>query len=140
MLDMVTGWVGAHRAVFWWLVGFSIAAFVGTLIAVPWMVVRIPADYFSRGKHAPQPARRHPLVHAAIVIGKNLLGVAFIVLGILMLVLPGQGLLTMLAGVVLVDFPGKHRVLQWLVARPTVLKSMNWIRERRGQEPLIVDA
>ena len=141
MLGMLTDWVGAHRHVFWWLVAFSVVAFVGTLIAVPWMVVRIPPDYFARRAwRDAKPVRRHPVVHVLFVIGRNVLGYAFIALGILMLVLPGQGLLTILAGVVLVDFPGKHRALEWLVARPTVLKSMNWIRERRGKGPLIVEA
>ena len=139
MIHALTSWVGAHKAVFWWLVGFSVVAFVGSLLAVPWMVVRIPADYFTPGgREAAKRAERHPIVHLVIVVTKNLLGYAFIVLGILMLVLPGQGLLTILAGVVLVDFPGKHRVLDWLVRRPAVLKSMNWIRGRRGREPLVV--
>ena len=110
-------------------------------VPVPLMVVRIPSDYFTpEGRAAARRADRHPVLHLLITIGKNVLGYAFIALGILMLVLPGQGVLTILAGVVLVDFPGKHRLLDWLVRRPAVLKSMNWIRERRGHEPLVVSS
>ena len=140
MIQTLTAWVASHQQVFWALVGLSVLAFVGTLIAVPWMVVRIPSDYFARRAGNGRPPHRHPIVHVLVVIGKNLVGYAFIVLGILMLVLPGQGILTLLAGIVLVDFPGKHRALQWLVTRPKVLKSMNWIRERRGKGPLILEA
>src|SRR4051812_3888771 len=130
-------WVSVHERLFWALVAFSVIAFVGTLIAVPWMVVRIPRDYFRRSIIRATP-RRHPVVHALLLIGKNVLGVVFILLGILMLVLPGQGLLTILAGAALIDFPGKHRLIGLLVAQPAVLKSMNWIRQRAGREPLIV--
>jgi hypothetical protein len=65
-------------------------------------------------------------------------GYLFLVLGAFMLILPGQGVLTIVAGLALIDFPGKHRLIQWLVARPSVLKSMNWMRERAGRDPLIV--
>src|SRR5258705_783586 len=102
MIRTLTAWVGAHELVFWWLVAFSVVAFVGTLIAVPWLVVRIPPDYFARRAGNGRPAHRHPIVHVFVVIGKNLVGYTFIALGLLMLVLPGQGILTILAGIVLV--------------------------------------
>jgi hypothetical protein len=35
-----------------------------------------------------------------------------------------RGILTILAGLVLLDFPGKHRVLLWTMSRPAVLKSV----------------
>jgi hypothetical protein len=49
-------------------------------------------------------------------------------------VLPGQGILTMLAGIALIDFPGRHRVVQWMVAREPVMKALNWVR-RRAKQP-----
>ena len=68
------------------------------------------------------------------MIAKNLFGLLLIVLGILMLVLPGQGVLTIVAGIALVDFPGRHRLVQWIVAREPVMNALNWVR-RRGQQP-----
>jgi len=55
-----------------------------------------------------------------------------------MLVLPGQGLLTILAGLVLLHFPRKHELLRWIVSRPAVLASANWVRHRAGRPPLVV--
>ena len=55
-----------------------------------------------------------------------------------MLVLPGQGILTILAGIMLLDFPGKHRLLRWIVAHPQVLRTLNWLR-RRGHPPLYLE-
>lgn len=136
MLSTLVQWMHAHERLVWWLVGVSAVTFVGTLIAVPWMVVRIPHDYFRPSSRVRK--ERHPLMHALIAIGRNVAGYLFLVLGVFMLILPGQGVLTIVAGLALVDFPGKHRLIQWLVARPSVLKSMNWMRERAGRQPLIV--
>lgn len=124
----------------WWLIGISAVTFVTSIIAVPWMLMRIPARYFMTAKHPHPWADRHPVIRHSFVIGKNLLGFIFVVLGLLMLILPGQGILTILAGLVLLDFPGKHRVLLWTMSRPAVLKSVNWIRGKAHHEPLVMPA
>jgi hypothetical protein len=62
--------------------------------------------------------------------------VAFIAAGIAMLVLPGQGLLTILIGFLMLDFPGKYRVEKWLVSRRRLLGAINWLRRRAGRVPL----
>jgi len=58
-------------------------------------------------------------------------------MGLFMLVLPGQGILTILAGLVLLDFPGKFLFLRWLVRKEKVLKSLNWIRKKGKKEPFL---
>jgi hypothetical protein len=134
-------WLRGHERLMWWLIAASIVTFAASVLAVPWMIVRLPTDYFARAKPPKPPfAERHPVMRILLVIGKNLLGVALIAAGILMLILPGQGVLTVLAGIVLLDVPGKHRMLVWLVERPAVLKSLNWIRKRAHKEPLTVRA
>ncbi|HEY4131144.1 MAG TPA: PGPGW domain-containing protein [Gemmatimonadaceae bacterium] len=125
-------WIQDHEVLMWWLVGVSAVTFVATLVAVPWIVVRLPTDYFVPGHERARP-RRHPLVHLAIMIGRNVVGYVFIGVGIAMLVLPGQGVLTILAGLGLVDFPGKHGVIRRIVEQKPVKKSLNWIRERAGK-------
>ena len=59
-----------------------------------------------------------------------------LLLGIMLLVLPGQGILTIIVGIILVDFPMKYRLERWLVSRKKVLKSMNWLRKRANKKPL----
>ncbi len=123
-----------------WIAGMSLFAFIATLIAIPWLVLRIPVDYFAQGRRPRQEApRRHPLVHAAFLIGKNLLGYLLILAGIVMLALPGQGVLTILLGIILADMPGKYRLERWAVSRPAVLGAINALRRRAGREPLILD-
>ena len=74
-----------------------------------------------------------------LMIGKNALGFILVVAGIIMLVLPGQGVFTILIGIMLLNFPGKYRLERWIVARRPVLRSINWLRRRAGRAPLVPD-
>lgn len=115
----------------------SVVSFLATLIIIPWIVLRIPADYFSKPRRVSLvSSSAHPSIKILVLIVKNLLGLAVVVLGIAMLVLPGQGLLTILIGVVLIDFPGKYKFQRWLISRDPVLKSANWLRKKGEKEPL----
>jgi len=130
-----------HEVAILWLTGLSIVTFIGTLIIIPLLVIRIPSDYFSHDKRHRSPwAAHHPFVRGALLFTKNLAGYVFVFAGILMLVLPGQGLLTILIGVMLLDFPGKFRFERWLVTRRPVSKSINWLRKRAKRTPLNLDS
>jgi len=114
--------------------------FVGSLLFVPWALVRLPADYFHHAsRRKTQWGSLHPALRLLLRIGKNLLGLAFVALGVAMLVLPGQGLLTILVGVLFLDFPGKFRCERWLVSRKPVLRAANWLRAQRHRAPLQLD-
>lgn len=134
----ILAWIERHNALLLWMAGLSAVMFVASVVAVPWMLVRIPPRYFMTRRHAHPWRDRHPLVRAALFAAKNTLGATLVAVGILLLVLPGQGILTILAGLVLLDLPGKHRVLLWTISRPAVLNSINWIREKAGRESLMV--
>lgn len=124
----------------WWLAAVSAVTFVGSLAVVPMLAVRIPADYFSADRRGKTPwGRRHPVLHVAAVALKNMLGVVLVLGGFIMLFLPGQGLLTMFLGVVLMDFPGKFRLERYLISRGPVLKGINWIRRKAAVRELETD-
>ncbi len=124
----------------WWLAAVSAVTFVGSLAVVPILAVRIPADYFRRDRRGPTPwRRRHPVLRLAVLVLKNALGVVLLLGGIVMLFLPGQGLLTMFLGIVLMDFPGKFRLERYLISRGPVLKSINWIRRKAEVSELETD-
>jgi len=132
-------WIKSHEAILWWLTAASIVTFVVSLILVPFLIVRIPSDYFTRGRlHRKLRADQHPLVRGMLVIAKNLLGYIFVVAGILMLMLPGQGVLTILIGIMLLSFPGKYKLERWIVSHESVLRSINWIRRHAGRAPLVL--
>jgi hypothetical protein len=122
----------------WWITALSASMFVGTLILIPFLVVRIPEDYFVRRPVRDWPSR-HPLVHLLLVVLKNLLGATLLLLGLVLLILPGQGLLTILVGLVLLDFPGKRQCEARLIRVKPVLDAANWIRKRHGHPALRID-
>jgi len=54
----------------------------------------------------------------------------------MLLVLPGQGLLTILLGIIMIDFPGKYHLQRWCISRESVLHSMNWLRKKGKRAPI----
>lgn len=132
-------WIQANDALLLSLAGTSTLVFVATLLAVPWFAARIPQDYFAHGRRHRVPwADQHPALRGVLIAAKNLLGAVFVVVGLALLVLPGQGLLTILAGIILLDLPGKYRLERWVIGRRPVLRSINWLRRRAGRPPLII--
>ena len=119
------------------LVGFTLSMAVLVL-----MLVKLPATYF-QGPHSPKFwAERHPVLRWTGLIAKNLLGILLIMLGFFLSVpgIPGQGLLTILIGIMLLNFPGKRRLERRLVNRPKVFRAINWLRARFGKPPLVLDS
>jgi Putative transmembrane protein (PGPGW) len=105
----------------------SVGFFVASLIAIPILCVRLPKDYFVRPLQRRAPWK---------VVLRTIAAVGFIVAGVAMLVLPGQGILTLLLGISLLDFPAKRAWQRRLLLRPTVLRTINGIRRRSGRPPL----
>ncbi len=137
MIDGVMIWIGMHQALSLWLAGLSAAIFVVSLLSLPFLAARIPEDYFSDARrHRSHFRGLHPLAYLALRVFKNLLGWLLILSGLFMLVLPGQGLLTILMGLLLSDFPGKFTLERRLASNPRVLGAINWLRARSGQPPL----
>lgn len=138
LTELIT-WVKEHDVVLWWVMACSAVLTVGTLLALPWVVARIPDDYFATKERLPfGEYSQHPVLRWVFRIGRNLLGVVLLLLGLVMVVGPGQGLIAILAGLLLTEFPGKRRLEMWVIRRPGLLKGINWLRVRRGRPPLIV--
>lgn len=125
------------REVWIGLIIFSFIAFVGTLIAIPAILIRLPSDYFQNDGNRKWFANHHPVIRTIGLMIKNTLGVIFIIAGIAMLVLPGQGLLTILLGIIFLDFPGKDRLEQRLIRQPTILKAINSLRRKAHKPPFV---
>ena len=116
----------------------SLAMFFGSLVAVPWLIGRLPADYFlTHWQRVDERRRRHPLAQVFVPLLRNLLGAVLLLAGVAMLVLPGQGLLTVVLGLCLMDFPGKRKVLEWMVEKKALQQGLNWLRRKRGKEVFV---
>ncbi|NLF68765.1 MAG: hypothetical protein GX575_06875 [Candidatus Anammoximicrobium sp.] len=114
--------------------------FAASLAIVGALLVRLPATYFLDRHERALWIDRHPLVRWSGIIVKNGLGVALIMVGGLLSLpgIPGQGLLTILLGVMLLDYPGKRRLERRLIGMPRVLERVNRLRARFGKPPLIL--
>jgi archaellum biogenesis protein FlaJ (TadC family) len=134
----VLDWIADHPGLLIGAFGLSVALFVGSLIAVPMAVTRIPADYFAH-EHRPRAAwRRFPRsVRIAFVTVRTGVAVVLIVAGIAMLALPGQGLLTILVGTFALDFPGKYALERRVMRLERVRGLLNRLRRRRRVPPLL---
>jgi hypothetical protein len=120
-----------------WTTAISLVALVGTLIALPWAVARLPEDYFTRAhRKSWHEATPYTALNLLLVLLKNTLGLLLVLLGLLMLFTPGQGVLTLLAGLALMNFPGKYALERKLALSPGVLKGINWMRARSGHPPM----
>ena len=133
-------WLTEHQTLLTWLSVISLITFVGSLVALPWLVSMIPEDYFLHSRRNPaEMKQRHPVIRLFLLLGKNLLGLLLLFGGLLMLFLPGQGLLTIAVGLLLLDYPGKYNLERRIVAKKPVLQGLNWLRAKANHPPLKVD-
>lgn len=136
-MDALFDWARATHPGIWWLLAGSLAALIVTPIAVAAAVVRLPPNYFAPHERTPlRSLQSHPALRITLLVAKNVAGVGLLIAGCAMLLLPGQGLLTILAGLALTDFPGKFRLERWLALRPSVWRSINWVRKCAGRQPM----
>ncbi len=132
-------WLQIEKNTMEWIAGASILIFFAFLVVILFWAVRIPPDYFAYGRSRRMTrADCHFIPRTAFLIGKNLLGYFLFVAGIVILVLPGQRILMILAGIMLLDFPGKYRLVRLIVAYPLVIRTLNWLRRLTGRSPLYI--
>ena len=138
-MDRIGEWLEEYEHIIQLLGTYSLIMLVITLVVLPVVVMILPKDYFAHEhremSHGPRPFN---LLYTLLVIVKNLLGIVVILAGVAMLVLPGQGVLTILIGFTLTDFPGKFAIERWIVRQPGVTKGLNWIRAKVGKPPFIM--
>ncbi|WP_413935761.1 PGPGW domain-containing protein [Nitrospira sp. BLG_1] len=120
------------------LTALSIVFFVGSLIAIPFILVRLPTDFFDTRVPRRWMENHHPVLRLLGHLAKNVVGAIFVFAGFLMLFLPGQGILTMLIGITMLDFPGKRKLEAKMIGQPAVLNAINGMREKFGKPPLII--
>lgn len=131
-------WMAQNLSTLTLIVGLILAGIVLPLTIAAMMVLRLPPDYFTHTRRDPVYRHgTHPLVGWSMVLLKNLSGLVLVTLGIVMLFTPGQGLLTLIVGLMLLNFPGKYRLERRLVRLGPVIPALNWLRARWGRPPLM---
>ena len=123
------------------LVGAGIFAlsFTLSLVIVGIVMVKIPENYFSSHYQHDFLPNSSWLTRWGAVVGKNIAGLILVIAGIVMLVGPGQGVLTILIGLILMDIPGKRPLEAKLIKRPIILAAVNNFRAKYNKPPLVMD-
>ena len=118
-----------------WLGLFSLFTFAISLAVIPWLISRLPTDYFVRHSSSSQAKNTKIRFRGSCwFVVRNLVGGILFLAGVAMLFLPGQGFLTIVIGISLMTFPGKHRFLATLTRRAAVQNGLDWIRIKTGRQ------
>lgn len=138
MTERIFELTGISPAMLGTMVGVSLFVFLGTLIAIPFILIRLPEDYFDLRVPRTWMKGSHPVVRLVTQVIKNIVGLAFLLAGLAMLVLPGQGILTLLIGISLLEFPGKRRLEARIIGQPKVFNAVNSLRAKFGRPPFVL--
>jgi len=132
-------WFSENKGLSAILAGASLLTLIISAIAVPIVIRRMPNDYFLESSPRAEAYReRHPVLRMIFMIFKNLFGGILFLGGVLMLITPGQGVLTIMIGLMLMDFPGKRSLEIWLVKIKPINTAINWMRKRADKPPLLL--
>jgi hypothetical protein len=122
-------------------VGLFVVSLAVSFAAIAIVMVKVPPNYFSASHDRAFMTERHWFVRSGAMIAKNLLGLFLIVLGIILSLpgVPGQGILTILLGLIMLDIPGKRPLEAKIIQQPRLLAAVNELRARYNKPPLIMD-
>ena len=125
----------AYRSLIIWFGSISLFIFLFSLLTIKWLVALIPEDYFINRKIS-KVRSNNPALWYIVLIVKNMIGYSLVLGGIMMLFLPGQGVFTIIIGLMLSNYPGKYAIEKKFIAIPSILKSINWLRNKSNKPPL----
>ena len=129
-LTSIQDFIHAHATMLAWVGGITTALSILGILAVPKVLCLLPEDYFL--KLGSPPSQTH-LPTKRILL--NLAGLLIVGIGIVLCLVPGQGLLTILLGLLVMHFPGKEKLILRLVCRPSCGKALNCIRKKGSRPP-----
>ena len=121
--------------------GLFLVSLAVSFAAIGIVMVQVPPHYFSLNYNRDFLPNSPWLVRWGAVIAKNVAGVLLIVIGILLSLpgVPGQGILTILLGLIFLDIPGKRPLEARIIKRPAVLSAINKLRAKYNKPPLELD-
>lgn len=131
-MDQILNWLDQYKLVFSSLAVLGLILLITSLVATPWLISRLPSDYLQRAGKRGRPTG---IFRTIVYFIRATLGLILIILGFILMLTPGPGLVVLIVGISLAEFPGKDKLLVMIATQPNVLKSLNWMRTRRGKQP-----
>ena len=137
--EKIISWSSMNSDLLFLLGSLSIFILIISVFMMVLIISFLPEDYFkseNRNLISSVQSSQYPLLKLLVLITKNFFGILLLMSGILMLVLPGQGILTIITGLVFMDYPGKYKFERKLLKQKCVINSINWIRSRLSKPSL----
>jgi hypothetical protein len=121
-------------------IGLVAAIALLTTAAGMLVIVQLPAEHFVSKPPPDSWWRRHRIVRWLALGVKNALGLVVLPLGIFMMLplVPGPGLVFVVLGLSLLDFPGKRKLERRLLGRPSIMRFLNDMRANFGKPPFVI--
>ena len=126
-----------YGSILTWLGIISTCTFFLSLLIIPWIVYKLDSKFFIHLHEHKKREDEHPVIFILLKGLRYFLGTALLLAGILMIFLPGQGILTIILGLSLLDFPGKRALIDGILKFPSIQKVLNWIRAKGHKEPFL---
>ena len=139
--EKIISWSSMNSDLLFLLGSLSVFILIISVFMMVLIISFLPEDYFkseNRNLISSVQNSRYPLLKLLVLITKNFFGILLLLSGVLMLVLPGQGILTIITGLVFIDYPGKYKFERKLLRQKGVINSINWIRSRLSKPSLKV--
>lgn len=138
---MISEYLKLHGTQILWGILIFILSLVVSTIASVFVILQLSENHFNTDAASSELERPRWRRVLGMVL-KNALGVSLVVLGLVMSLpgVPGQGLLTMFIGVVLLDLPGKRAFERRIIAKPKILHACNRLRIRFGKKPFTLES
>ena len=133
MLDFIIQATANYHQYFVWVGIVSFVVFVASLLLTPILLGKIPQDYFVHTNQ--HKVEINHFGHLIIVVIRSLVGFVLLIAGIIMLVTPGQGIISILLGLFLMEFPGKRKLELKLINHEPTFKALNWLRGKANKDP-----
>jgi len=128
---MISHYLSDHAEALLFLSLISMVLFSVTIICIPLIVIRLQDDFFIRDTRTTAPFKSLPL-HCFMILLKNVAGFFLLTAGFIMLFIPGQGLLTIVMGLILINFPWKKKLELRLLKLTSLQNALNWIRRKNA--------
>ncbi len=105
----------------------NLALFVGFILIVMFAFSALPKDYWNKKDNGNFSSPIYKVI-------RNILALPVFIIGILMLFLPGQGLLTILLALLISDFNYKRELIKKIISKKKVRESLDALRTKMGKE------
>ena len=138
-LNFLYAWLENNSYIFFYAGIVSILIFVFSMVSLRLFIIAIPSDYFINKKRVSALKNRSVLLWIIYIVFKNIIGYIFIIMGLVALVLPGQGILMILVGLMMSDYPKKFDLEKKIITIKAVRKGINWIRIKSNVDKIKLD-